>query len=50
MLAGGEGQVYEEVGGDGGGVAVVGGREVNGPTYNNGSWRGWREKLSTQGK
>ena len=31
--AGGEGQVYEEVGGDEGGVAVVGGKEVRDPTY-----------------
>ena len=31
--AGGEGQVYEEVGGDEGGVAVLGVKEVSGPTY-----------------
>ena len=31
--AGGEGQVYEEVGGDEGGVAVLGGEEVSDPTY-----------------
>ena len=33
VLAGGEGQVYEEVGGDEGGVAVVGGEKVRDPTY-----------------
>ena len=33
VLAGGEGQVYEEVGGDEGGVAVVGGKEMKDPTY-----------------
>ena len=33
VLAGGEGQVYEEVGGDEGGVAVVGGKGVSDPTY-----------------
>ena len=31
--AGGERQVYEEVGGDEGGVAVVGGKGVRDPTY-----------------
>ena len=31
--AGGEGQVYEEVGEDEGGVAVLGGKRVSGPTY-----------------
>ena len=31
--AGGEGQVYEEVGGDEGGVAVLGVKGVSGPTY-----------------
>ena len=30
---GGEGQVYEEVGGDEGGVAVVGGDQMRDPTY-----------------
>ena len=33
VLAGGEGQVYEEVGGDEGGVAVLGGDKVSDPTY-----------------
>ena len=33
MLAGGEGQVYEEVGGDEGGVAMLGGDKVRDPTY-----------------
>ena len=33
MLAGGEGQVYEEVGGDEGGVAMLGGQKVRDPTY-----------------
>ena len=34
VLTGEEEQVYErEMGGDGGGVAVVGGKEVSGPTY-----------------
>ena len=33
VSAGGEGQVYEEVGGDEGGVAVVGGKGVGDPTY-----------------
>ena len=31
--AGGEGQVYEEVGGDEGDVAVLGGKGVSDPTY-----------------
>ena len=31
--AGGEGQVYEEVGGDEGGVAALGGKGVSDPTY-----------------
>ena len=33
VLAGGEGQVYEEMGGDEGGVAVLGGDKVSDPTY-----------------
>ena len=33
VSAGGEGQVYEEVGGDEGGVAVLGGKGVRDPTY-----------------
>ena len=33
VLAGGEGQVYEEVGGDEGGVATLGGQKVRDPTY-----------------
>ena len=33
VLAGGEGQVYEEVGGDERGVAVLGGKGVRDPTY-----------------
>ena len=33
VLTGEEEQVYEEMGGDGGGVAVLGGKRVSDPTY-----------------